>query len=66
MSDTGQIFTDRILYRTPQQIRDIPNHQWEEWILSGELPFEKFSADRHCQAVLRVLIKATRRRLEAA
>ena len=55
-----------LLFTTPAQIRTIANHQWEEWIQNNTLPFHAFSAERHCQQTLRTIIKATRRRLEAA
>lgn len=60
MNRTGPTFT------TPAQIRTISNGQWEEWVRNDSLPFNDFSAERHCQHTLRTILKATRRRLEAA
>lgn len=58
-SSTGLL----VRYTTPEQIRCIPNTQWEEWISTDTLPFNHFSAERHCQQTLRTIIKATRRRM---
>lgn len=51
-------------YRTPADVRAIPNEQWEEWLHGETLPFPAFSAAREVQTTLRTLIKATRRRTE--
>lgn len=62
MSSTGP----RFRYRTPADIRSIPNERWEDWLRTGTLPFQSFLAERSCQMTLRWIVKATRRRMEAA
>ena len=52
-------------YRTPAEIRAIPNEQWEAWIHGNNLPFTSFSAAAGCQECLRTIVKATVRRMEA-
>lgn len=52
-------------YRTPAEVRAIPNAQWEAWIDGNNLPFTAFSASADCQEVLRTIIKATLRRMES-
>jgi len=50
-------------YRTPAEVRAIPNEQWETWIRGNNLPFTSFSAASDCQECLRTIVKATLRRL---
>ena len=52
-------------YRTPAEIRAIPNGQWETWIRGNNLPFTSFSAAADCQKTLRYVLKATLRRMKA-
>ena len=52
-------------YRTPAEIRAIPNGQWESWIRGNNLPFTSFSAAADCQECLRTIVKATLRRMDA-
>ena len=59
MSGTGP----RLRYRTPADIRAIPNERWEDWLRTGTLPFQVFPAERSCQLTLRWIVKATRRRV---
>ena len=53
------------MYRTPEEIRAIPNRQWEQWLREGTVPFLEFPASRECQAVLRGILNATHRRMRA-
>lgn len=59
MSSTGQRF------RTPADVRAIPNAQWERWHADGTNPFPLFSADQLTQRCLRHVVKAHLRRIEA-
>lgn len=52
-------------YRTPAEIRAIPNQQWEAWIRGNNLPFAAFSAAADCQQTLRAILNATLRRMKA-
>lgn len=52
-------------YRTPAEIRSIPNEQWETWLRGNNLPFTSFSAAADCQEVLRTIVRATLKRMEA-
>ena len=61
MSSTGP----RLRYRTPADIRAIPNGQWEQWVLARDVPWGAFSAERGCQTVLRLVLRATARRMLA-
>ena len=53
------------LYRTPTDVRAIPNDQWEAWIVGRDIPWRQFSAERGCQTVLRLVLRATARRMLA-
>ena len=59
MSSTGPRF------RTAEDVRAIPNDQWEAWILGRDIPWRQFSAERNCQTVLRSVLRATARRMLA-
>ena len=60
MSSTGPRF------RTPADVRAIPNDQWERWISGVEAcPPTAFSAEAGCQMTVRHLVKATLRRMDA-
>ena len=53
-------------FRTPADVRAIPNERWEEWLRTDTLPFPAFYPTRGVQTVLRTVIRATRRRTDAA
>jgi len=55
-----------ITYRTPADVRAIPNRQWEEWLREDAVPFRAFAPAAHCQMALRHVLKATQRRMAAA
>lgn len=60
MSSTG------LKYRTPDEIRAIPNDQWERWLNGLEyVAPTAFSSEAKCQMTLRYVVKATRRRMDA-
>lgn len=59
MSSTGPRF------RTPADVRAIPNDQWERWLRDNGVPFGAFAATFETQKTMRTLIEATRRRIVA-
>lgn len=62
MSSSGR----RLRYRTPADVRAIPNGQWERWVLEHEsFPFSGFSAERAVQKTVRTIFAATSRRVKA-
>lgn len=53
-----------LVYRTPADVRAIPNQRWEAWLRGHEaFPGAAFSADRWVQHTLREVLNATERRL---
>ena len=60
MSDTGLPF-----YRTPAEVRAIPQTQWEEWARNGGASPDLFSPDDGCLQTADAILRATRRRLDA-
>jgi hypothetical protein len=54
-----------LTYRTPGDVRAIPNEQWGRWFTAGTNPLPLFSPDRHTQMCLRHVLKAHARRIEA-
>lgn len=60
MSDTGP----RLTYRTPADVRAIPNAQWERWHRDGTNPLPAFSAEASCQMALRYAMQGHARRIE--
>ena len=65
MDDLLSDLTPQRRYRTPAEIRAIPNQQWETWIRGNNLPFTAFSAEAACQKTLQTIIAATLRRMKA-
>lgn len=59
MSDTRQLF------RTPADVRAIPNAQWEAWIRDEHIPWDEFSTVGDVLMAARAILKATRRRMDA-
>ncbi len=59
MSSTG------LLYRTPADVRAIPNAQWERGHRDRFNPLPMFSAERRCQMALRYTMQAHVRRIAA-
>lgn len=49
MSVTGP----RLRYRTPDDVRAIPNDQWERWICARAIPYLEFAAEKRCQQTMR-------------
>lgn len=58
MSSTG------LRFRTPADVRAIPNAQWERWHRENVNPLPWFSAERRCQMALRYTMQAHVRRIE--
>jgi len=56
MSGTG------LMYRTPADVREIPNGQWDSWLRDGTVPWAAFAASAEVQMVLKWCIKAARGR----
>jgi len=55
-----------LLYRTPADVRAIPNEQWERWLRGQEhVSPTAFSSEASCQMALRYVAKAHQRRIEA-
>ena len=53
-----------IKYRTPAEVRAIPNQQWERWVLGYEsYPFSDFSAAGDVQETVGAIIDAICRRV---
>lgn len=50
-------------YRTPAEIRAIPNAQWERWLATDGVPWLSFAASADCQMALRYVLKAHMRRI---
>lgn len=65
MDDMLTDLTPQRRYRTPAEIRAIPNEQWEAWIRGNSLPFTAFSASAECQKTLQTIVAATVRRMKA-
>lgn len=57
MSSTGPTF------RTPADVRAVPNEQWEQWLRTDAVPFRAFACERWTQRALREVVNATGRRL---
>ena len=57
MSSTG------LTYRTPADVRAIPNGQIERWIREDSLPGPRFSPERWSQQVLQLVIDSAKHRL---
>lgn len=56
MNRTGPTF------RTPADVRAIPNATWDEWLSADAVPWTAFSPERWTQRTLREIVKATGRR----
>lgn len=51
-------------YRTPADVRAIPNAQWERWVRGYEsFPFSEFSSEWSVQKTVTTILDATERRL---
>ena len=55
MSSTGPRF------RTPADVRAIPNEQIDEWVRAGTLPLHEFGPE--CELVLGAVVRSARRRM---
>lgn len=53
------------MYRTPAEIRAIPNEQWERWLRQRSVPWTQFAATPDCQRTLKYVVKAARGRIKA-
>lgn len=62
MSSTGP----RIIYRTPDDVRAIPNETWERWIAARSIPWAAFAAESRTQRTMRWTLHCTARRMLAA
>ena len=60
MSGTG------LRYRTPLEVRSIPNGLWEKWLRTDGVPWTAFSSDALTQKCLRHVVKANARRIGAS
>lgn len=58
MSDTRL----RIRYRTPLEVRSIPNGLWDRWVAANEVPWQAFAATPAVQTTLRHTVRAALRR----
>jgi len=52
-----------LVYRTPADVRAIPNAQIEQWIRDDSLPGPRFSSERRCQQVLALVVDSAKHRL---
>ena len=42
-----------LTYRTPADVRAIPNRQWERWICARAIPYHEFAAEKRTQQTMR-------------
>lgn len=64
MGDLLDDLHPRVKYRTPADVRAIPNEQFERWVLGYDsFPFSEFSAALDVQDTLGFILDATCRRL---
>jgi len=60
MSGTGPRF------RTPADVRAIPNEQWDAWFIACDFPWGDFSPERTVQIAFKHVRRAQARRVMAA
>lgn len=53
----------QIIYRTPAEVRAIPNAQWEDWLKTDSIPWSAFSSERWTQKALHYARAAHQRRM---
>lgn len=52
-----------LMYRSCDDLRAIPNDQWEAWILADTVPWAAVPAERDCQRLTRRLVRLAARRI---
>jgi hypothetical protein len=52
-------------FRTPGDVRAIPNATWDAWYEQDTVPWRSFSAERWTQRALREIVRATGNRRRA-